>query len=120
MSQLAQGPEEEHDLVIWAILDFQGQLIKLTAGQWSHILRGHSYMSSMDPAIRETLEHPQEVHKSRYAPNTNLYYRWYAATVKGDKWACVVVKFLQNAAFISTAYLTNKIKEGELLWPKEA
>jgi hypothetical protein len=35
----------------------------------------------------------------------------------GDKWLCVVTKYLDNDAFLLTAYLTNRIKQGELLWP---
>jgi hypothetical protein len=31
---------------------------------------------------------------------------------------CVVVKFLENDAFISTAYLARKINPGELIWRK--
>jgi hypothetical protein len=74
----------------------------------------------MQWAIRETLEDPEEVRKSRKAPDTGrLYYRRYIGTEKGDKWVCVVVKFLENDAFISTAYLTRRIILGELIWRKE-
>jgi hypothetical protein len=48
-----------------------------------------------------------------------LYYRRYIGMEKGDKWVCVVVKFLENNAFISTASLTRRIILGELIWRKE-
>jgi hypothetical protein len=35
----------------------------------------------------------------------------------GDKWLCVVVKISEDDAFVVTAYLTNRPKRGELLWP---
>jgi hypothetical protein len=35
----------------------------------------------------------------------------------GGKWLCVVVKCLQDDAFVVTAYLTDKPKAGENLWP---
>jgi hypothetical protein len=55
------------------------------------------------------------------APDTGrLYYRWYTETEKGGKWVCVVVKFLENDAFISTAYLARRIMPGELIWAKES
>ena len=38
-------------------------------------------------------------------------------TKVGDKWLCVVVKCLADDAFIITAYLTDKLKKGTLLWP---
>ncbi|MFZ4677003.1 MAG: hypothetical protein ACOYM4_15155, partial [Nodosilinea sp.] len=36
------------------------------------------------------------------------YYR--EGTIAGDKWLCVVVKYLDNDAFVITAYLTDKLK----------
>jgi hypothetical protein len=38
-------------------------------------------------------------------------------TQVSGKWLCVVVKYEQADAFIVTAYLTNKPKAGEDLWP---
>ena len=35
----------------------------------------------------------------------------------GDKWLCVVVKYTADDAFVLTAYLTDKLKKGEQLWP---
>lgn len=34
----------------------------------------------------------------------------------GEKFLCVVVEVLEGDAFVLTAYLTDKIKEGEMLW----
>ncbi len=42
---------------------------------------------------------------------------FYARTRVGDKWLCVVVKYLQDDAFVITGYLTDKLKAGEILWP---
>jgi hypothetical protein len=35
----------------------------------------------------------------------------------GDKWLCVVVKYFADDAFVITAYLTDKLKAGERIWP---
>jgi len=35
----------------------------------------------------------------------------------GDKWLCVVVKVSDADAFVLTASLTDKIKQGVRLWP---
>jgi hypothetical protein len=103
------------------ITDFEGQLIRLTARQWSHIIGGHPDMLGMEWAVRETLEDPEEVRKSRDDPNTvKLYYRRYTITGAGGKMVCVVAKFLENDAFILTAYQTYKVIPGELIWPKES
>lgn len=47
-----------------------------------------------------------------------LYYRFYVGTRVGDKQLCVIVKLLEADAFVVTAYLTDKVKKGKLLWPK--
>ena len=70
-------------------------------------------MVGMELAVRETLEDPEEVRKSRLDQNTvRLYYRWFTNTTVGDKWVLVAVKFLESDAFILTAYEVNKIKPG--------
>ena len=48
-----------------------------------------------------------------------LYYRFYVGTRVGDKYLCVVVKVQSADAFVVTAYLTDKVKKGNLLWPIE-
>ena len=35
----------------------------------------------------------------------------------GDKYMCVVVKLLGNDAFLLTAYMTDIMKEGDVIWP---
>lgn len=47
---------------------------------------------------------------------TQLYYRVYSNTLVGEKLLCVVVKVLDQDAFILTAYLTDRVKRGEVLW----
>jgi hypothetical protein len=37
----------------------------------------------------------------------------------GNKYLAVVVKVQETDAFVVTAYLTDKVKSGKLLWPKE-
>lgn len=103
------------------IRDFQGQLIRLTQRQWSHILDHHDHMKGRDWTVEETLKDPEEVRKSREDPDTvRLYYRRYTNPSEKDKWVCVVVKFLENDAFILTAYETRRIKSGELIWRIES
>ena len=115
---MAGGPESSDHLDTY--YDFQGQAIRLTQRQWSHIISRRSYMAGMREAIRGTLQDPEEVRRSRRDPNSVLlYYRRYSNTPAGDKLVCVVVKFLENDAFVLTAYPTTMIKAGELIWRKE-
>jgi hypothetical protein len=48
-----------------------------------------------------------------------LFYEFYAQTIVGGKWLCVVVKYLGDDAFVVTAYLTDKPKTGENLRPRK-
>jgi hypothetical protein len=54
---------------------------------------------------------------SRSDAAVRLFYEFYARTIVGGKWLCVVVKYEKDDAFVVTAYLTDKPKAGEDLWP---
>ena len=96
--------------------DFQGLAIRLTDERRTHILE-HPELVPMEPAIEETLLHPEQVVQSFSDPQAHLYYRFYFRTIVGNKFLCVVVKTLDNDAFVLTAYLTDRIKKGVTLWP---
>ncbi len=38
----------------------------------------------------------------------------------GGEHLCVVVKIVIDDAFVVTAYLTDRVKKGTLLWPKKS
>lgn len=61
---------------------------------------------------------PETVRRSRSDDAVRLFYEFYAQTIVGGKWLCVVVKYLEDDAFVVTAYLTDKQKKGDTLWPK--
>lgn len=74
----------------------------------------------MERAIEETLAGPERVVRSLGDPEAHLYYRFYADTPVGDKHLCVVVKVKQEDAFVLTAYLTDTIKKGGVIWPRKS
>lgn len=98
-------------------IDYQGQAIRLTLERRQHIL-AHPEMETMETAIASTLSDPEIVRKSKTDASVYLYYCYHEETKVGNKWLCVVVKQLENDAFIITAYLTDKLKTGEQQWPK--
>jgi len=99
--------------------DCQGLAIRLTAERLEHIL-GHPEMAGMESAIEETLAQPEEVLESLSDPQACLYYRYYVGTMVGDKYVCVVVKIVGQDAFVLTAYLTDKVKKGNRIWPRSS
>ena len=99
-------------------VDYQGLKVRLTDERLAHILE-HPEMANMEAALEETLRHPQLVIRSGAAETANLNYRYYYGTLVGDKWLCAVVKYGVDDAFVLTAYLTDKPKKGEQLWPSK-
>ena len=95
--------------------DYTGRSVRLTDERLKHIL-DHPEMKKMAAAIGQTLAEPQQVIQSLSDKEAKLYYRYYLGTKVGDKYLCVVVKVSKNDAFVLTAYLTDVIKKGELIW----
>lgn len=98
------------------IQDCFGQAVRLTDERMAHILE-HPEMIGMSMEIENVLTRPHTVRRSRSDGTVKLFYEYYAQTIVGGKWLCVVVKCLQDDAFVVTAYLTDKPKTGENLWP---
>ena len=98
------------------ITDCFGHAVRITDERLAHIL-AHAEMAGMAQNIENVLRHPQLVRRSLSDTSARLFYDFYARTIVGGKWLCVVVKYTQAHAFVVTAYLTDKPKAGEDLWP---
>jgi hypothetical protein len=96
--------------------DHQGRAIRLTEERRNHILR-HPEMVGLDEDIERAVATPDSVVESVSDTETRLYYRYLAQTLVGPKYLCVVVKVLPGDAFVITAYLTDNVKKGRVLWP---
>ena len=96
--------------------DCFGHSVRLTDERLAHILE-HAEMKDMAAEIERVLREPQLVRRSRSDKAVRLFYEFYVQTIVGGKWLCVVVKYVENDAFVVTAYLTDKPKIGEDLWP---
>ena len=98
------------------VADCFGRDVRLTDERLAHILE-RAEMRGMEKEIIRTLQSPTEVRISRGDATVRLFYEFYSRTAVGDKWLCVVVKYLADDAFVITAYLTDKLKPGERIWP---
>ena len=96
--------------------DCFGHSVRLTDERLAHIL-DHAEMKGMDAEIERVLREPLFVRRSQSDEAVRLFYEFYAQTIVGGKWLYVVVKYSENDAFVVTAYLTDKPKAGEDLWP---
>jgi hypothetical protein len=90
--------------------------VRLTDERLAHILE-RPEMRGMREEIICTLRAPAEVRVSRTDAAARLFYEFYSRTRIGGKWLCVVVKYSTDDAFVITAYLTNKLRTGERVWP---
>ena len=100
------------------IRDCFGRPVRLTDERSAHILR-HQEMAGMEAEIERVLQSPAEVRVSRSDHTVHLFYEFYGQTLVGGKWLCVVVKYAAEDAFVVTAYLTDQLKVGEVIWPKK-
>ena len=97
------------------LLDYQGSSIRFTEERRYHVLK-HPEMRDLEQEIDRTLSDPDSVVESSTDGTVRLYYRFLLDTLVGDKWLCVVVKSLSNMNFVLTAYVTDRPKQGKLLW----
>jgi hypothetical protein len=94
--------------------------IRYTDERREHIEDTHPEMFSQDEKIRETLLGPDKIVRSRTDFNVELFYRHYDVTPVTSKQLCVVVKkILVDDFLVLTAYFTDTIKKGEILWVKK-
>ncbi len=97
--------------------DYLGRKIRLTPERRKHILE-HPEMLEWVEKIPEVLSRPERVVRSHFDPESELFYVWKTRTRVGPKYLCVVVVVKPDDAFVLTAYLTNAVKRGEILWPR--
>ena len=94
--------------------DSQGHPVRLPDERWNHIIEDHPNIVEIPETIGETLQSPDILRRSNSDPDTvRLYYKRLPDQADGEKWGCVVVKYLNGDAFVLTAYITDSIREGE-------
>jgi len=91
--------------------------VSFTDERMSHLLE-HPEMRGQTDKIAETILEPAVVIQSQSDVTVRLFHRFYRQLNIGDKYLCVVVKYSGDSVFIITAYFTDKIKRGEILWKK--
>jgi len=97
--------------------DVWGNSASLTKERRAHLLE-HPEMRGQEDKLAETLLEPDVVIQSQSDDTVRLFHRLYRQLTIGDKYLCVVVKYMEGDVFIITAYFTDKVKGGGVLWKK--
>src|ERR671918_377374 len=99
--------------------DVRNRSIRLTEERKLYLETEHPEMTGQIHRIAETLANPDKIIRSRTDTTVELFYRHYPSTPVTSKFLCAVVKALPDDHFIITAYYTDAMKRGELLWEKK-
>ena len=99
--------------------DIYDRQIRLSDERRIHIEFDHPEMSEQIDRISETLCFPDIIIESKSDSEVELFYKHYNSTPVTDKYLCVIVKSGLDDLFILTAYFTDKIKRGSILWKRK-
>ncbi len=92
--------------IIFEILDKTGRKIRLTKERWSHINNHHPDMSDKIEEIKLALTKPTLITPHKYNDNMGNYYRYQKET---HDYLLVIVKYLNNEGYVTSAFPTSKI-----------
>lgn len=93
----------------------KGIIIRTTKSYWVRITTvKHPSIAKYEKQVKKALRNPDEIRKSQQDEKVHLYYKKI-----GKLHICVVVAHDQETGgYIITAYLTDRIKEGEQIYVK--
>ncbi len=90
-----------------------GFSVRCSAAYWELITTvKHPAMRDRLEDVGQTLKDPEQVRRSVRDPAVLLFYRRFA-----PRWVCVVRR-IENAGYVITAYPADKLKSGDLLWTR--
>ncbi len=88
-----------------------GRRIRTTKRHWDYIVSKHEAVAGLEEVVKETLKNPAYVRLSKEDKEVYLYY-----APHGRYFMCVVCRHLDGEGFIITAYLTDSIKKGVMVY----
>lgn len=111
-TRVTQAPPDE---LLFEALTPLGFRVRVTHAYWEVIIAvKHPVMTGRENDVKDTLQNPSEIRQSKSDRTVYLFYK----PERMGRWVCAVTKRLGGDGFLITAYPTDAIKEGELIWPK--
>ncbi len=99
---------------LFEVLTPLGFRVRCMREHWDFIVSyKHPAMRGREKGIIQVLRDPDEVRRSRKDPDVLLFYRG-----RRPRWLCAVTKRQDDTGFLITAYPTDSIKVGTVLWKR--
>ena len=98
--------------------DYKGRTVRLTEERIAHFVK-RLVNAGLLEKLEETVADPDFVIESRTDAMAVIHYCFYRGTRAGDKYLCVVVKHNAADAYVLTAYPSDQIKKGRLIWERK-
>ena len=87
--------------------------LRTTVDYWKYLITiKHPIMKGKEDIVKATLQSPDEIRQSSTDKDVFLYYK------QSDKLYCVVVRHNGIEGYLITAYPTDKVKEGVIVWTR--
>jgi hypothetical protein len=100
---------------------YLGAEVELSEERERHISAHHpDLLPAHRSRIEETIADPDMIRRSNRVGNARLFTKWFA-DIRGGRFVIVVVVHdpgLEKRPWIITAYLSRKLKEGEIEWER--
>ena len=99
--------------IYFEVISSSGVKIRTTKDYWEYLIdKKHPLMKGKEGIVKEILVNPDEIRRSLIDEKVHLYYK------QMDRLYCVAVKYVNGEGFLITAYPTDKVREGEIIWTK--
>jgi len=104
-------------MVVFEVRSKLGNAIRLDEDRWKHVLE-HPEMRDQLHRMKEAIADPDEIRGSAHTPSIRLFYKLSPHSPVSEKYMLVIVNVLDGEGFIVTAFFTDKVKKGGLIWKK--
>lgn len=102
------------DALVFQIETPLGFTVRCTRTYWEHvILQKHPVLRGREEEVRAALSEPDEVRRSSKDAAVLLFYRG-----AKPRWTCAVARQEGEDGFLVTAYPTDAIKIGVMVWTR--
>jgi hypothetical protein len=113
--QMAKTKGAHDDELLFEVATPLGFVVRVTRAYWTLLITvKHPVMAGREDDVQEALAKPDEIRQSRSDDSVYLFYKSY----RRRRWVCAVSRKINAEGFLITAYPTDAIKEGRLIWPE--